>query len=290
MTGSTPAPGAESPGGPQEQPASALDDARRQLAELKAHPAYQGDLLAPMITAIAAAIDGLGDFYAGFRSAAQRIVDRFALQELQTAAWLKQQQDGFVKNLTASHAAALARIGAEEKAHEAKIQAGLIGAAEDALKELLKRDRRKERWRWLGIGSGTVAAILLVGFGLGWYSKETYSLAALEHDVQAVAAMDAASKDAAETLHIIADKLTDGMSVSDLLAMAKLHQIVDPNLVTHVPQDDVPIPCIAAVPQGTLLTRAGRPIQACVIALRDSVDIQGGDFLIKAIASRNAAQ
>jgi hypothetical protein len=49
--------------------------------------------------------------------------------------------------------------------------------------------------------------------------------------------------------------------------------------------DTVPAPCIAAVPPRVIMV-AGKPVKACVIALRDNAVVQGGDFLINAIAAR----
>jgi hypothetical protein len=80
------------------------------------------------------------------------------------------------------------------------------------------------------------------------------------------------------------------MTSVELLGLANLSRILAVNTVGPVPEEEMPWPCIAVVPEGAIRLANGKPVRACVIPLNDSVRLQGGYFLNQEFAALRAAQ
>jgi hypothetical protein len=109
-------------------------------------------------------------------------------------------------------------------------------------------------------------------------------------DVNTVTAVANASRATADALRLISERVSYGMTSEQLLTLSNLNEIVSVGVVGRVAEDDVPVPCIAAVPKGAIRTIDGKPVTACVIPLKDKVSIHGGDFLTRMLAGGSTPQ
>jgi hypothetical protein len=74
------------------------------------------------------------------------------------------------------------------------------------------------------------------------------------------------------------------MTPEQLMTLSNLNTFIGVGVVGRVAEDDVPAPCIAAVPEGAIRTADGKPVTACVIPLKNTVKIHGGAFLTRMLA------
>jgi hypothetical protein len=134
-----------------------------------------------------------------------------------------------------------------------------------------------------GFMVGPAIALLLVGTCFGWYLRGSRDVSDVADHVAAIGTVAEQTRQNAGTLRAISDLLVHGMSPTDLAAVVS-HSVVATS-IGRVDGDTAPAPCIAAVPPRVIMV-AGKPVKACVIALRDNAVVQGGDFLTNAMAAR----
>ncbi|WP_162530951.1 hypothetical protein, partial [Rhodovastum atsumiense] len=122
------------------------------------------------------------------------------------------QREQLNKDFAIQHEAALARVKAEELAQQAHIRAGLVDAAQDALKELLRADRRHTRLRTWAALMVPAVGLLVVGLIMGWYARGADAMTRLTADVHNLAVLTQATQQTSATLQAISGLLTHGMS------------------------------------------------------------------------------
>ena len=262
----------------------AVTAAQAELELVAADPSLARDPLRSVLTAQVTLLRGMEAVFDGLRTTIKELMTAAERQRADVTAFGLQQRTELVADFAKQHEAALARTKAEELAHQAQVKAGLIDAAKDALKELLHLDRKHNYLRAFGYVVGPAIALLLVGTGFGWYLRGARNVSDVADNVAAIGTAAEQARQNAETLRAISDLLVHGMSPTDLAAVVSLHSVVATS-IGRVDGDTVPAPCIAAVPPRVIMV-AGKPVKACVIALRDNAVVQGGDFLINAIAAR----
>ena len=262
----------------------AVTAAQAELELVAADPSLARDPLRSVLTAQVTLLRGMEAVFDGLRTTIKELMTAAERQRADVTAFGLQQRTELVADFAKQHEAALARTKAEELAHQAQVKAGLIDAAKDALKELLHLDRKHNYLRVFGYVVGPALALLLVGTVFGWYLHGARNVSDVADNVAAIGTAAEQARQNAETLRAISDLLVHGMSPTDLAAVVSLHSVVATS-IGLVDGDTVPAPCIAAVPPRVIMV-AGKPVKACVIALRDNAVVQGGDFLINAIAAR----
>ncbi|CAH2605964.1 conserved protein of unknown function (plasmid) [Rhodovastum atsumiense] len=268
-----------------EEVVAALAAAQAQLHAARSHPAYQGDPAYPIIQALIATVGGLQTLYDGLRTSTRQILTTAQRQQLELATAAHQQREQLNKDFAIQHEAALARVKAEELAQQAHIRAGLVDAAQDALKELLRADRKHTRLRTWAALMVPAVGLLVVGLIIGWYARGADAMTRLTADVHNLAVLTQATQQTSATLQAISGLLTHGMSAAELTSLASLNEVIALNAIGKVPEDTVPSPCIAAVPDGVIRTGT-RSIKACVIPIKDNVVVRGGLFLTQAVTGR----
>ena len=254
----------------------AIAAAHDQLETAAAHPSFAADPLRLIFTALAALLRGLERAYTGTRR-----------QRSELAVFLLRQRTELVADFAKQHEAALARTKAEELGHEAKVKAGLIEAAKDALRELLQLDRKHTYIRAFAYAVLPAILLFLVGFTGGWLVRGARNVADVTNNIANLETLADITRQNTEIIRYMSELLIRGMTPTDFAALASLHNVVL-TTIAKVPGDTVPAPCIAAVPQRTILVN-GKPIKACVVALRDNATVQGGEFLTSAITPRSQA-
>jgi hypothetical protein len=132
-----------------------------------------------------------------------------------------------------------------------------------------------------------VPAALLggLGFATGWHARGAQAVEDVASDVHALAGMHGVMSQTAATLQLMTDAMTHGVSPAELMALIGLRDVLSMTAVAKVPDDTVPSPCIAAVPDGAIRTVAQKPVKACVIALKDTATVRGGDYLTRTISA-----
>jgi len=269
---------------PPARPTPANDAAAQAELELvAAEPSLARDPLRSVLTAQVTLLRGIEAVFDGLRAIIKDLMTAAERQRADVTAFGLQQRTELVTDFTKQHEAALARTKAQELAHQAQAKAGLIDAAKDALKELLRLDRRNNYLRVFGFVVGPAIALPLAGTGFGWYLRGSRDVSDVADHVAAIGTVAEQTRQNAGTLRAISDLLVHGMSPTDLAAVVS-HSVVATS-IGRVDGDTAPAPCIAAVPPRVIMV-AGKPVKACVIALRDNAVVQGGDFLTNAMAAR----
>jgi hypothetical protein len=276
---------------PDRQVALALEAARQQIAAASATPELRHDALGVFLAAISAAINAIGALYRGVSDSASAIAARAETQQREITAAMIVQREKFTKDLELTHTMAINKLKAEEIAKQAEIKAGLVQAANGALQDMLRADRRNRLPRSLAIGVVAAAILLAAGGVVGWEINGVMAVKTVASDLNAVTAVANATKANAAALNLITERVSYGMTSEQLLTLSNLNEIIGVGVVGRVAEDEVPPPCVAAVPEGAIRTIDGKPVTACVIALNgNKVKIHGGAFLTRMLAGGSAAQ
>jgi cell division protein FtsB len=284
---------------PSPEGGPALATAIAQLEEALSNPALNADPLSDVIRAFLATISALQDQRDALRKTEQAIKSQ--CQDLTSAgnaqreqtmkdliALAAEQRNQLNADFATQHRAALSRIKTEERAQRAKLQTGITEVAKETIEDLLHDHEKFTHGR--ALKSIILPAVGLVIFSLtlgiigGWWARGASAVAEVSSNAETLTTLSKQTQQTAAVVDELTSTLRRGMSVSDLINVVALHDILAPN-IAKVPEDVVPAPCIAAVPDGTI--RVGmRAIKSCVIPLRDNVTVRGGDFLFTAMTGR----
>ena len=263
---------------------AALLAARQELANVAALPFLTDDPVKVVLQAQCTMIKGIEAAYCGLRNTIRQAFSAADSQRSDLADFVLKQRGALVSDFTKQHEAALARAKAEELTHQARIKAGLVDAAKDALGDLLQRDRKHTRLRACVYAGLPATLLLLTGISLGWCVRGSKNVMEVTDSVSSLAALANVTRQDADAMKELSDLMVRGMTPTDIAALVSLHEVVL-TTVGKVPNETVPAPCIAAVPDRTLVV-SGKPIKACVVALKDTADVQGGAFLASAMPAR----
>ena len=249
-------------------------------------PERRGDPARTFVQSQVVALRGVQAVFAGTAAVCRRTVEDVQRQQVTLLAAAAEVRNRLMADLQQGYDRAIAQLNATELAKRAEVRAGLVEAAGEALRGLVARDRRYfyiRAFGWFAVGAFVIGG---AGFAAGWYLHPAVDLRTAIADVSVLPALIEAQKKDAEALSALSDRLRAGYSPSELLEVRALQEVVQTGRVGQVEGDDVPPPCIAAVPAGAILV-AGKPIKACVIALQDAVTVRGGGFLIKTLAGKS---
>ena len=264
---------------------ASLHAAQDELTSVARMQVLTDDPFRPILQAQFTMLKGMEAVYSGLRGAVREALSAAERQRSELTAFVLKQRTELVADFIKQHEAALARAQAEELAHQAHVKAGLIDAAKDALRELLRLDRKHTYPRAFAYAAVPAIFLSLLAFAAGWCVRGARNVTEVTDTISSLAALTEITRQNTETMRGISDLMIRGMTSTDIAALVSLHNVVL-TTIAKVPADTVPAPCIAAVPERTIIVN-GKPIKACVIALKDNATVQGGEFLANVIPARS---
>jgi hypothetical protein len=275
---------------PHEAALKQLEDARNTILALLREPSIKDDAIGAFLKAILSTVEGLHTLSVDINETQSRLTAESHLHHANLIRHEQLLREDWSKQWQSKHDDAIDRLKAEELLYTAKIHATVadtVGSKLQALiADLLKRDRLHGFRRSMAVCCLASLVLFAAGGTFGYAYRGANDVFKATQQFEAIGKVAEIARVNAEANEKISQGIL-GMKATDFLWLSNLNSVIDTS-VAPLPEDNVPAPCVLAVKPGTLSRDSrGKPLNGCVIALRDSVQISGGAFLEQRVLARS---